>query len=58
MNREQVICRCFKVTAGDIEDAVKNGATSFKEVQDITKCSNGCGCCELDIRDLIEKLTK
>lgn len=58
MDRDKVICRCFKVTAGAIEDAVKSGATTFEEVQAETNCSNGCGCCESEVRDIIDKLTK
>ena len=37
MNREKVICACHHVTAGEIEDAVKDGAASFKEVKKLTK---------------------
>ena len=29
----EVICACHHVTAGEIEDAVKDGAASFKEVK-------------------------
>lgn len=58
MDRNKIICRCFKVTAGAIEDAVKNGAKTFEEVQNITSCSTGCGCCESDVRALVDELTK
>lgn len=58
MDRNKVICRCFNITAGAIEDAVKSGATTFEDVQAKTSCSTGCGCCEQDVRDLINELAK
>ena len=58
MDRSKVICRCFNVSAGDIEDAVKAGDNTFEAVQARTGCCSGCGCCEEDVRDLIEELNK
>lgn len=58
MDRDKIICRCFKVSAGAIEDAVKSGAKTFEQVQAKTNCSTGCGCCEQDVIALINDLTK
>lgn len=58
MDRDKIICRCFKVSAGAIEDAVKSGAKTFEQVQDKTNCSTGCGCCKEDVVTLINDLTK
>lgn len=58
MDRNKVICRCFNVTAGAIEDAVKSGAKTFEAVQAKTSCSTGCGCCKPDVIEIISKLTK
>lgn len=58
MDRENLICRCFKVTEGAIKDAIKNGATNFEEVQEKTRCSTGCGCCKADVIDIIEEELK
>lgn len=57
MDRDKIICRCFKVPYGTIEDTVKGGATTFEEVQAKTSCSTGCGCCELEVREIIQGLT-
>ena len=57
MDKDKVVCRCFGITAGEIEEAVKSGNTTFEEVQDVTSCATGCGACEQDVRDLIEELT-
>lgn len=45
IDENQVVCGCFKVTAKDIANAVKNGAKSFEEVQAVTKVGTGCGKC-------------
>jgi NAD(P)H-nitrite reductase large subunit len=45
IEENQVVCGCFKVTAQDIVNAVKNGAKSFEEVQAVTKVGTGCGKC-------------
>ena len=58
MDRDKTICRCFKVSAGAIEDAVKDGAKTFEEVQEKTSCSTGCGGCEDEVRELIDELNK
>ena len=58
MDREKTICSCFGITAGEIEDAVKNGATTFEEVQDATNAGAGCGACISEVTELIEELTK
>lgn len=56
MDRNKIICRCMNVTAGQIEDAVKGGATTFQQVQEKTKCSTGCGCCKIDVENLIKEV--
>lgn len=56
MDREETICFCVGVTAGEIEDAVKNGAATYEEVQEITNCGTVCGGCEDNIRALIDEL--
>lgn len=57
MNRNKVICPCYKVTKGDIADAVENGAKSFKEVKKVTKAGKGCGKCKKKVKKLVKKLT-
>ena len=46
----------MKVTLGDIENAIKSGAKSFEEVQNITNVSRGCGRCSNSVKELISKL--
>lgn len=39
------ICKCMDVTDQQIETAIKNGATTFEQLQAETKVSTGCGTC-------------
>ena len=56
MNRDKKACTCKDVTYGMVEDAVKNGAKTYVEVQKITGFGTGCGKCrefmEFFIKDL------
>ncbi len=56
MNTEKIICPCYKVTKGDILKAVEEGATSFKEVKQMTKVGKGCGKCKKKAKKLTKKL--
>lgn len=56
MNLGKVICPCYKITKGDIVKAVENGATSFKEVKQVTKVSKACGKCKAKAKKLTKKL--
>lgn len=56
MNRQKVICPCYKVTKGDIADAVEKGASSFKEVKKMTRAGKGCGKCRKKVKKLTKKL--
>ena len=62
MNRNKEACHCHHVTYGQIEDALKNGATTVREVQDATGAGKGCGGCTeflaCLVRDLKEELAK
>ncbi len=43
MNREQVICPCLDVTAGQIMDAYEEGATTVDAIKEITGAGSVCG---------------
>ena len=45
-------------TFGKIEDAVKQGARSFEEVQQLTGCGKSCGKCQEFIRYLVQDLLR
>ena len=48
-----IICHCFNVTDDDVVNAVKAGATSVEEVQELTNAGYGCGSCREDITRLV-----
>ncbi|MCF0150017.1 MAG: (2Fe-2S)-binding protein [Firmicutes bacterium] len=54
MNRNKIACECRHITYGEIEDAVRAGASSFAQVQQMTGCAKSCGRC----REFIEYLVK
>ena len=41
MKREKIACNCKNITYGMIEDAIKNGASSYEEVEQILKFGTG-----------------
>ncbi len=43
--KETIVCTCMNVSDKDIEEAVKQGAQTFLELQEATKISTGCGQC-------------
>ena len=60
MNRHKTACNCKNITYGMIEDAIKNGASSYEEVEEILRFGTGCGQCKEFIqyllRDLLEEI--
>ena len=56
MEENKIVCGCYKVTEQDLNNAVKNGAKSFEEVQEITKVGTGCGNCVESNKALVNEL--
>jgi len=56
IDENQIVCGCFKVTVQDLNNAIKKGAKSFKEVQAITKVGTGCGNCVESNKVLVDQL--
>lgn len=58
----RMICNCKQVSLYDVEDALHAGKTfddvenAFREVQQITHCSTGCGGCHDKILEAISEL--
>ncbi len=51
----KVICQCMNITDHDIEDAVLEGARTYFELQERTKCGTVCGQCKDESEALLEK---
>lgn len=58
LNKEKAICRCKSVFYQDLENAVENGATTFEEVQEVTKIAKGCGRCAKEAKEVVEHILK
>ena len=56
MDNNKVVCGCFKVTEQDLNNAIKNGAQSFEDVQAVTKVGTGCGKCVESNKKLVDVL--
>lgn len=54
MNLDKIVCDCMSVTAGDIKEAVVNGASTLEEVQDATQAGTVCGGCVDEIQHLVD----
>jgi nitrogen fixation protein NifU and related proteins len=53
--QSKVICQCMSITDHDIEDAVLEGARTYFELQERTKCGTVCGQCKDETEVLLEK---
>ena len=57
-----LICKCKNVSFFDVEEAVHKAESfpdlesAFKEVQEVTHCSTGCGGCHDKIMDAISQI--
>lgn len=55
MNRDDIVCNCMEVTAGEIMDAIGNGAKTVEDVQEATGAGTVCGGCISDIEQLLKE---
>ena len=62
MKENYLVCNCKKVSYSDIADALHEHEhfgdvlEAFKDVQNITHCSTGCGGCYNKVLDVISEL--
>ncbi len=49
----KIICQCMNVTDHEIEDAVLEGARTYLQLQEKTKCGTVCGQCKPDTERLL-----
>ena len=59
LNRRKEACHCKNVTYGMIEDAIRNGVSSYEELETKLRFGTGCGKCKefihVLVRDLLEE---
>ncbi|MCI9535955.1 MAG: (2Fe-2S)-binding protein [Lachnospiraceae bacterium] len=56
MKRDEIVCNCMGVTAGEIQDAIEGGASTVEEVQEATGAGTVCGGCLEEIQKMVEEL--
>ncbi len=62
MVENYMVCNCKQVSYSDIADAMHNLTkfddvlSTFKEIQDVTSCSTGCGGCHQKVLDIISEI--
>ena len=55
--KAEIVCTCMEVTDHDIEDAVKNGARTYEDLQNRTKIGTVCGSCKERTLELLHQYT-
>jgi nitrogen fixation protein NifU and related proteins len=56
--KEHIVCHCLGITDKEIEEAVLEGARTYIELQEKTKCGTVCGKCKPRTLELLEKYTR
>ncbi|MBQ8197759.1 MAG: (2Fe-2S)-binding protein [Clostridia bacterium] len=62
MKENYIVCNCMQVSYSDIADALHNHNKMedvmevFKDVQNVTHCSTGCGGCYQKVLDIISEV--
>ena len=51
----RIICKCMNVTNHEIENAVKEGASTYRKLQEQTKIGTVCGQCEEEATRLLQE---
>lgn len=55
LDPERTVCFCHNVLAKTLEDAMRAGALTLEQIQSETLASTGCGGCEWEVRELLER---
>lgn len=62
MIENYMVCNCKQVSYNDIANAIENNKrfddvlNAFKNVQEVTHCSTGCGGCHNKVMDIISEI--
>ncbi|HIX14979.1 MAG TPA: (2Fe-2S)-binding protein [Candidatus Hungatella pullicola] len=56
MKRDKIACNCKNISYGMIEDAIRQGAESYEQVEAQLRFGTGCGQCREFIRFLVRDI--
>lgn len=49
-----IICICHRVSERDIDHAVREGASSLRQLNECLRAGTGCGACVEHVRDYLK----
>jgi nitrite reductase (NADH) large subunit len=52
---ERTVCFCHNVTEGELLAAIRAGARTLEQIQAQTCASTGCGGCQCEVEELLER---
>jgi|InofroStandDraft_1065614.scaffolds.fasta_scaffold23085_2 NAD(P)H-nitrite reductase large subunit len=55
MDRDEIVCNCMGITAGEIREAIEKGAKTVEDIQEATGAGTVCGGCISDIEKLLKE---
>jgi bacterioferritin-associated ferredoxin len=55
--KSEYACKCFKITKKEMKQEIKNGVSSFKELQQSTKIGSKCSSCKKKNKKRFDKYT-
>lgn len=55
---DRLVCFCHGVRQSEIIQAIRAGAITHAAIQEKTRASTGCGGCECEVLDLLERELK
>jgi nitrite reductase (NADH) large subunit len=51
----RTICFCHNVSLGELLAAIRRGAITLQDIRAQTDASTGCGGCECDVLEILER---
>ncbi|WP_420841868.1 (2Fe-2S)-binding protein [Fimbriiglobus ruber] len=50
---DRIVCKCLRVTEGEIVDAIASGAHTLPALRRATQAGTGCNCCLGQLREYL-----
>ncbi len=59
MKRDEIICECFDLTKGQIEDVIRaKKLKTVEQVGDEISAGTGCGMCQERIKEILDEVNR
>ncbi|MEC9485337.1 MAG: (2Fe-2S)-binding protein [Candidatus Izemoplasma sp.] len=53
--KKKVLCPCFKITKQDVKEHIRNGVTTYQELQKLTMIGTKCSSCKKKTKKKFKK---